>query len=280
MKDNFNKDQFHQSLAKAIQVLDAFDNSHQEWGIRELSRQIGVNPTTVYRIVNTLSNAGYLEQDADTSRYSLGPKVMRLANLYLHHNPLPNIANQVFETFADRFQYNFYLGTLNNFQLVYLAVYDGRGPIKIVVETGGIISVHTTAMGKVLLAHQDDDYIHRFLETVPMVRYTSRSITTKEGIWEQIDKIRQQGYALNDGEHYEEVGAVGVPVFNHPTRVTMAVALAYPRQLEQDHRIEINSLVDLAHEVASEIALRSSVHGLSVKDHEKTITRKPHHPSR
>ncbi len=258
MKNEFINQQPNQSLAKALLILDTFNIGQTEWGVRELSRELEINPATIYRILTTLTNAGYLEQDQDTQRYSLGPKVLRLANLYLHQNPLPETAQKVFESFADRFQYNFYLGTLVNFQLVYLAVFDGRGPIKIVVETGGVISLHSTALGKVLLSFQSDEFIRQFMEAVPLVGYTPRTIKDKAVLWEQIQKIREQKYAINDGEHYDEVGAIGVPVYDKQNRVKLAVSLAYPRHLMHEKRINIESLVDLANQVAAEIAARTT----------------------
>jgi IclR family transcriptional regulator, KDG regulon repressor len=258
MKNNFINQQPNQTLAKALLILDTFNMRQTVWGVRELSRELDINPATIYRILSTLTNAGYLEQDHDTQRYSLGPKVLRLGNLYLQQNPLPETARKVFETFADRFQYNFYLGTLVNFQLVYLAVFDGRGPIKIVVETGGVISLHSTALGKVLLAYQSDEFIRQFMETVPLTRHTPRSIDNKETLWEQIHQIREQKYAINDGEHYDEVGAIGVPIHHKPNRVKLGVSLAYPRHLMLEKRIDIENLVGLANQVASEIALRTA----------------------
>ncbi len=246
----------NQTLAKALLVLEAFDGEHPDWGVRELGRHLGINPASVYRMVATLHNAGYLEQDPETLRYSLGPKVMKLASLYAHRNPFPDAARKVFEQYASRFEYNFYLGTLSNYEVVYLAALDGRGPIKIVVETGGTTGLHSTALGKVLLAFQQDEYIHAFFETARLTAYTARSITDPHGLWQQIREIRAQRYALNDGEHYGDVGAVGVPVFDHSGRVRAGVSLAYPRHFVLEQRLRVDELVPLAREIASKIAVR------------------------
>lgn len=257
MNLDFVEEMPSQTLARALVLLEHFNSKHPEWGVRELSRELGISPASVHRMVKTFQTLGYLKQDDDTQRYSLGPKVMKLAGVYTHQNPLPSIASKVFENYADRFEYNFYLGKLYRFEVVYLAVLDGRGPIKIAVEPGGTTALHSTALGKVLLAFQSDDYIHEFIRRSDLHRYSPRSITDPEMLREQLNKIRKQGYAVNDGEHYAQVGAISVPVYDHTGRVTLATSLAYPIHLINDGRIQPENLVPLAQEITDEISYRS-----------------------
>lgn len=251
------EEQPSQTLAKAIVILEAFSVENSEWGIRELSRELNINPTSTYNFVRTLYNAGYLTQNPENQRYSLGPKVMKLAGVYTHYTPMLTIVTKVFEDYSDRFKYNFYLGTLIRYELVYLAVLDGRGPIKIVVDPGGTTALHSTALGKVLLAFQDEEYIHGFLDSGSLEAYTPRSITDPKILRDQLLEIREQGYAINDGEHFEDVGAVGVPIYDHSGQVTTGVSLAYPRYELIHQRINVHELIDLALEIAREIAERS-----------------------
>lgn len=245
-----------QTLAKAILLLESFSLENPEWGIRELGRDLGINPTTVHRLVSTLQIAGYLEQDSKTQRYVLGPRIMKLAGVYVQLNPIPTVARKVFEQYADDFEYNFYLGMLNQFEMIYMAVLDGRGPIKIVIEPGGSTSLHTTAIGKVLLAFQDDAFIEGFIQNASLTAMTARSITDPEQLRAQLRRIRSQGYAVNDGEHYEDVGAVGVPVFEDLLPVRLGVSLAYPQHLIPRDRLHVDRLVELARQIAEEIAAR------------------------
>jgi len=259
MKNKHTKNQPSQTLAKALRIIELFSVHQSDWGIREIGRKTDINPTTVYRLVTTLHNFGYLDQNPETQRYSLGPSVVHLASIYMHHNPLPLIATQVFESYSDRFEYNFYLGTLREYKVVYLAVLDGRGPIKVVVEPGGTTTLQTTALGKVLLAFQNDDFINTFLETTSLDSYTSRSLQTPGAVWEEVSQIRQLKYAINDGEHYEDVGAVGVPIFDHSGEVKLGISFAYPRHLIQEKRLRIKEMVPLLQEMAGVIALRSGL---------------------
>jgi len=244
----------HQTLARALQILEVFDMERPEWGIRELGRALDINPATVLRLVTTLQHAGYLERNPDTQRYSLGPTVMKLASLYTYQNPLPKAARKIFESYADQFEYNFYLGTLRQYEVVYLAVLDGRGPIQVQMRPGGTIALHTTALGKVLLAFQSDEFIRRFIEQDGLQTFSPRTITNADELWAQIRDIRRQGVAVNNGEHFEDISAVGAPVYDYAGQVMAGVSLAFPRYLANEQRLNAEDLIPLVREIAAKIS--------------------------
>lgn len=241
-----------QTLAKGLLLLEAFSIQQPDWGVRELARALDMSPATVVRLLSTLQNMGYLEQTADTQRYVLGPMAMRLGNIYAYHNPFPVQAQKVFEQYVDRFAYNFYLGVLDRDEVIYLAALDGRGPIKIVVTPGGATGLHSTALGKVLLAYQEDTYIQRIIDK-GLHAHTPNTVTDPEQLWEQLREIRRRGYAINAGEHFEDVGAVGVPVRNKRHEIVAGVSLAYPQMLAREGHLDVAQIISLAREVCEAI---------------------------
>jgi IclR family KDG regulon transcriptional repressor len=247
----------NQTLSRALVVLEAVSSGQTSWGVRELSREVGLNVATVYRIVSTLNVAGYLEWDADTQRYALGPKVMKLAGQYKLQNSVASIAEKVFESYADRFPHNFYLGKVFDYEVIYLVSLDGSGPIRIAIEPGGSIELYTTAVGKLLLAYQSNEYFQTFLHVKSLKPFTARTITDPAVLYDQIKEIRKQGFAVNDGEHYDDISAVAAPVFDSHGRVSVGVSLAFPRHYVLEGRLDLQELIELAGEIAREITFRS-----------------------
>ncbi|MCC6146222.1 MAG: IclR family transcriptional regulator [Anaerolineaceae bacterium] len=248
--------QHNQSLAKALEILNMFSDQKPEWGIRELGRELGINPTTIFRLVRTMVDAGYMEQDPEKQYYSLGPRVLKLAEVYQRYNPLPLIAKKVFENYADRFEHSIYFGCLNNYELIYLAFQNGRAPLRVMIEPGASTSLHSTALGKVLLAFQKDEFIAEFLKARPLKKSSPRTIVDPQELWEQIREIRRNNYAINDGEQYPDIGSLGVPVPEKDRLNRFAISLAYPRHLITEKRITLKELLPLAQEIAREIAAR------------------------
>jgi DNA-binding IclR family transcriptional regulator len=257
MKIDLSDYQYSQTLIKALRVLDVLCCEQPEWGIRELARELDIDPATVHRLVKTFHATGFVEQNSENQRYSLGAKVMKLSSAYSHRNPLPTIASKVFESYSDRFAYNYYLGAIYNLEVIYLAVLDGRGPIKIAVDPGATLDPHATALGKVLLAFQDEEFTKEFLSTSSLRAFTPQTITNPDQLLQQLKEIRANGFAVNDGEYYNDIGAVGVPVYDSQGKVSTCVSLAYPRHLAQNGRFQIEDLVSLAQEIANEITVRS-----------------------
>lgn len=251
-KPELAEQQPSRTLAKGLLILEAFSIHKPEWGVRELARELNMSPATVARLLATLQNMGYLEQFSGTQQYRLGPMAMRLGNIYAHHNPLPTQAQNIFEQYVDRFAYNFYLGILDRDEVIYLAALDGRGPIKVVVSPGGATGLHSTALGKVLLAYQGDDYIRQIISS-GLGSHTPNTVTHAEDLWGQINEIRTLGYAINIGEQFEDIGAVGVPVRNTYGDVVAGVSLAYPQVLIQNGNLDLNEIIELAKEVGDAV---------------------------
>lgn len=249
-----------QTLAKGLKILEVFSAQQPTWGIRDLARELDMNPATVSRMVHTLKSAGYLTQDPETQRYALGPVVMKLASLYMHQNPLPEVARRIFESYAERFEYNFYLGTLSHYQVIYLAVLDGRGRIKVMVETGGSTGLHTTALGKVLLAFQSDEFIDTFIKHSGLLPFSKNSITNADVLWQQIREIRRTRLAINKGEHFEDIAAIAAPVFGRHGQIIAGVSMAYPRYLYPDLDAYEAQLAPLLREIAGEINAYTATH--------------------
>lgn len=256
MEVDMTDPQYSKVLVKALRILDNMCSSQSEVSIRGISRELGMDPATVHRFMRTFHALDYVEQNPISKRYTIGPTVMKLASAYSHHNPLPTIAKKVFESYSDRFEYNFYLGALYHSQVVYLAVLDGRGPIKVVVEPGATLDLHCTALGKTLLAFQEESYVREYLSTHNLQKHTPRTITQSEEFISHLRTVRENGYAINDGEYYNDVGAIGVPIYNQIGEVSMSVSLTYPRILLQEGRLHINEMVLLANEIVTAINLR------------------------
>jgi DNA-binding IclR family transcriptional regulator len=149
---------------------------------------------------------------------------------------------------------------LNHFEVIYLAVLDGRGPIKIAVEPGGSITLHSTALGKCLLAYQCEEYIQEYLKATELVAFTERTLSKSEQLVEQLGEIRFKGYAINDGETYEDIGAIAVPLFGPRGQpINLAVSLTYPRHLVTEKRLDIDQMTALGRIIADEISRRCDI---------------------
>ena len=246
----------NQSLARALSILDLYSGENYSWGIRDIARELGSNPATIYRSVKTMHNAGFLEKDANTNRYLLGPKFLMMAEIYTRHNPIQIVAKNIFELFSQKFSHNFYLGKLLNEKIMYIALLEGKGPIQVSATQGVSIDLYCSALGKALLACQDDQYIENYLNKTELKAFTKKTITDSQKIWEEVNNIRKTGYAINTGERYDGIGAVSMPLTAKGHETDMAVCLTYPQHMIHDNTLDLDELIRMLRNITDEISMR------------------------
>jgi DNA-binding IclR family transcriptional regulator len=245
----------NQSLNRGLQILEAYTPDKPSWGIRELGRMLGVNAATTQRLVATMADLGYLKKNVETQKYHLGPKVVLLAKNYSTQNSLTQIALRVFEKYGVDFPYNFYLGVMTSHEVVYIAVQEARGPLKISHHPGETVSLTGSAIGKMLLACRSDEFIQRLLVTHPLEKVTPHSVTSERALMRQIKEIRKLGYAINKGEIYEEIAAVAAPITSPNGSVVAGLSVAFPLHYLELGKLDLDEIVRITVAAADEVTL-------------------------
>ncbi len=257
MQENDDGSRKSKTLRKALLILDAFAEEQRDWGVRSLAEHLSMNPTTVHRILVTFEELKYLIKDPETIRYELGPGILRLASSYNRNNPLSLIANQVFNKFTDKWPYNFYLGYLSGYEVVYITIVTGSSRIKVDVDPGERVrGLHNSALGKALLAFQSEEFIRAYIEENGLEKSTSNTITTPDVLWEQIMEIRKNRFSINKGEYHNHIAAIGAPIFNASNEVTASFSLVYPILENNERYTRFERIIALTKEVSEEISVR------------------------
>jgi DNA-binding IclR family transcriptional regulator len=206
-----------QAVHRALALLQCFSDSPQDQSAAQLARRTGLALSTAHRILKMLTSVGYLEQDADTARYRLGPTLAELGRLAYHraglHRAEPELADLAARTGAT----------------ADLAVRVGGHAV---ILAGGSLDrdgtrglrrpLHSTALGKVLLAWSVEE---PDLERLPLPPLTGRTITDPDELRDELARVRAAGFALNEGESASGVRTVAVPVLDAQGRARFALAL-------------------------------------------------------
>lgn len=195
-------------------------------GVRDLARRCGLPPTTVQRLVNTLARGGWVEQDAASQRYRLGAALLALADRVDLSDRLAEAAREALAPLAAR-GLNGYLGVLRGAQALYLVSVQSTGPIAIRSRPGDLARLHTTAMGKALLAGLTDAQAAALLGPGPLEACTAHSLTDPAQVVAQLRKIRRDGLAVAESENLPGVLSLGAPVHDAQGRVAASVSVAW-----------------------------------------------------
>jgi DNA-binding IclR family transcriptional regulator len=219
----------NQSLQRGLSILELVDAATSPLGVRDIARQLKLSAATVQRLTNTLAAHHYLEQVRETRRYRIGVRALGLGNSLLAHDKLISNANAELQRLASDHQLNGYLAVLRERHAVYLLAVQSRGPIVIRAAPGSIAHLHSTAMGKVLLAWLGDGAAKEILEAAPLAQLTARTITNPAELLKELKTIRTRGYATAVEENLPGVLSVGSPVRDERGTVVAALSVAFAR---------------------------------------------------
>ncbi|MFC7922626.1 IclR family transcriptional regulator [Streptomyces cinereoruber] len=219
-----------QAVRRALDVLHCFHDNGPDLSASDLARRLGLSTSTAHRLARTLLGAGFLEQDARTARYRLGPAMTELGRLAYHQRGL-HLAAPELSDLAER------TGATADLALC-------SGPHVVIVAGGSVTPkvglrrpLHSTALGKVLLAWpRAGEGGPRSLP--PLYAFTERTIVEPPLLAAELERVREAGYALDDGESAHGVRTVAVPVLERAGHARFALALRGTPALTTDELLD------------------------------------------
>lgn len=226
-----------QVIDRIMQILDCFDDKHPVLGVSQIAGQVELHRATVHRLVTSLTNAGILERVPGSDKYRLGVRLLELGLSVLRHMDFRREAIPYMRDMVDRFGEVCDLGILEDGQVLYIDVLPSRYPIAVAVSTGMRLPAHCTASGKAILAFLPPEEVNALLPG-PLPRLTDHTITSHAALFQQLEEIRQRGWALDDEETEIGVRAVAAPIRDITGRAVASIGIPGPAGRMSYERIE------------------------------------------
>ena len=200
----------------STKIITFLAECEQEIGVSEISRGTGINKNMVFRILNTLENEGWVFCNAQ--KYSLTLLLFGLASKPISRLSLNTAATPILYDLLNKTGESTYLGILNDDKVLYLQHLDGVKSVRVAGRVGGEYDLYCSAPGKVLLAYADDDFIEEYTSR-SLEKRTENSITEKSALLEELERIRQNGYATDREEFGNGITCVAAPIFDYNRKV-------------------------------------------------------------
>lgn len=238
------------TVNKAVDVLRAFD-ARDEWGVRELARELGLPSSVVHRLVATLAAGGLLERVEDRGTYVLGVQLVALARRATQRSTVVSLGHRHVVRLAQTIGGTAFLTVLQGHRHICLDIVDYSANVNSVVQVGDTIGLHAGAAGKVILAFQSDEFVDDVLAE-PLIRYTDQTILDPQRIRAELLDIRRRGWAYSAGETTPGTAAVAAPIFDQDGAV---VASINGTLTDQDMQVgRINHITEITRRLASAIS--------------------------
>lgn len=233
-----------QSVKKSLQVLKCFGNWKSGYSLAELTKKCGMNKSNVLRILSTLESEQMLQYDKENAEYRLGSWFLSIASGF-DWSDLKTRTQNYLQDAAQQSRLIVHFTVLAGDELIVLnRVYPPASTaLALASQIGGSVPMHCTGAGKIIMAYAPDATQERLLSLCKFEKYTDKTITDKTRLMAEIQQVRKQGYALNNGEHEEYLHCLTRPVFYADGTLAAAVSLSGLREaFEGEKGKEIDNL--------------------------------------
>lgn len=241
-----------QSVERALKILDLFDEHTTELKITEISEKMGLHKSTVHSLLKTLQEYSYIYQNPEDGKYGLGLKLAERGNFVISNMDIRKAARKYLLDLSSKTGQTVHLGILDGREGVYIDKVEGEQSIIRYSRIGRRLPLHSTAIGKVLLAYQNPKDIDRLLQDYPYYFQTTSTITNEAVLRKEIGKIQQQGYAVDNQENEQGVRCTAVPILNGKGKVLAAISISTLISRVSDQQLAI--FIDLLKSACQELS--------------------------
>jgi DNA-binding IclR family transcriptional regulator len=227
------------SLEKALHLLVLFAEAPYEYTVPELAEITGMNRTTVYRNIVSLEESGLLFKSEKGRSYKLGPMAYRLGSIYLQNGNYEENILSILEDIAKESRESVGLARREGNRVVSIYSVEIHQPVKMNDKPGEFYPMNTGTYGKCLMAYHDPAIVDKlFDQNAPFEKLTKNTITEKEELFREYEKIRKDGFVTSIEESFPLVIGIGIPLVGSTGDVKNVVSISFFKEENWQEKLE------------------------------------------
>ncbi len=246
-------------MERTLLILEAVAQREGGMSNADFSRKLKIPKSSASYILRKLEQHGYLRRDRSNGKYCLGMKVLSLSRAALSGVDIREAALPIMRNLVDHIHLTTHLAILDHQQAVYVEKVEAPGFIKMDTWIGRRMEVHSTAVGKALLAYLDSDQRDAIIGHRGLKKLTPHTITSVPKLQKEFDRVRQLGYSVDDEENSLGARCVGAPIFNGQGEVE--ASLGSTGTITAVPRDEVPRLAEMVKDAARRISQRVGYRG-------------------
>jgi len=217
-----------QALQKAVAVFEAICRSDAPMRIADIARALGMNKTTVFRILQTFVSLGYVDQEKDTDRYAATLKVAAFGNLVLNRVEIRRVAREILCDLSREVGDSVHLAIEDHDETVIVDKVEAADASAISFHIGRRSPLYCTGTGKVMLAAMGLDRLKSYFARIRLVAYTPKTLATPEAVRDELVNVRETGVAFDREEYQIGASCVAAPVYDYSGRLAAGISITGP----------------------------------------------------
>jgi len=229
------------SVMKAFLIMEELDK-YGELSIGDLSERLMMDKATVHRLINTLKAAGYVNQNQDNKKYSNSLKLLAMGNRVMEKMGVKHITKPFILELAEKTGETINLCIRVGNKIIYIDKLESNSTIKVGLGIGTSVPIYCSGLGKAILSHTAEEELQNILDSISLVQYTDRTITKKALLMEELERIRERGYSIDDEEYVVGLICIAAPIFDYHGNPVAAISISSPKyRYDEDRHLEFYS---------------------------------------
>ena len=227
-----------QVIDRGVSLLDAISQYEVPVSLKILSADTGLHPSTAFRILGALMEAGFVEKDT-AGHYMLGKKLVRLAGKVRRGVDLREQALDIMEALRDAIGETVNLTVREGDEVIYIERVTPNRMMRVEQVIGSRAPLHVTAVGKLMLAELGDHFIHAYAGRTGLKAYTSYTATSEQDLLNVVHQAQAQGFAYDNEEAEEGVGCIGVLIYDGSKNVVAGLSISAPIERRKEEWVKL-----------------------------------------
>jgi DNA-binding IclR family transcriptional regulator len=225
-------------LTKGMELIELIAQHPEGLAIQEIVNHLGHSKTSVYRIICSLEEMGYLRKNQQKGTFSLTRKIFKIGLSTIGTTTIIEHAYEPMRRLRDLLRETVVLGTMMGTKIVILEQVIGSHHFSFILKPGMGVCLHASAPGKAFLANIEDWERDEILSKIELTRFTDKTITDQPNFLLELEKVRACGYGVDMGEELSGVRCVGAPIFNLSGKIAASIWISGPAERLSDQSID------------------------------------------
>ena len=213
---------------RLIGLLEVIASKDERYSLQRLVEETKLPKPTLHRMLQQLEAAGLLQRENDGRLYGTGVRLRRLAENLLMNDSHHGARHAVLRHLVAEVGESCNITALSGSEVIYLDRVETAAPLRFYLHPGSRVPAHCSASGKVFLAQMTPAQRQRLLAHAPLERYTTKTVTDAAGLEREVERVRQDGYALDDEEFLPGLLCIAMAVSADAGRSNLCVAIQAP----------------------------------------------------
>ena len=248
-----------QSIERAFQILEQLSAHPGGMQVTKLAEETGLSKSTVHRLLQTLINLKYVKQDVDSERYTIGYRALYLTRNLIHSSAIITNAKPHLQKLVEEIKETVHLCIEEFEEVVYVDKIESKQTFRMSSRIGSRAPLYCTGVGKIILSGRSDEEILDISSRIEFIPRTPNTITSKEELQREIQKIRRTGYSLDNIENEPGIRCIAVPVYDFSGNIVASFSVSGPSDRITIDKIEnglANKLTETALAISKQLGYR------------------------